>query len=466
MLSEIENLLENKNYTKVVELINNIEGKLTIDFLRMRAVSYYKIAKFQEAITDWQSVFSQGLTKAPYGDYQMARTAIVRLTKVSSERKKMFYRFSDKPALEAGKIIKNISAGEHHPVLIKQFSAFSQGILNDPKTARIWTASFEKLLLIISGKKISDFSLSPPRLRIFVSGMGWSGSGAVYDFLKEFESVEPQEVPYEYSCLQYSAGFKDFLKVKKKDVGQICVRFFFLHMLGYAPLYTAHDFKSCLVARRHSQNKDKDFSLTYAQNCLKLVSTMQLLFDETGNLGDFDSCLKLFANEIIENLMTVGVNIIETPLFDNCIHIKNLYLLEYIENAIILCSVRDPRSNYVALKRESKAFNKPIEKFVSDYKNYRKKYFNEKTLQNLRVKVVQFEEFVSSEFYRENLAIKLGVEHSIRHKFKYFKPWESFRNTQLHLDYENQDEIRYIEKHLSEYCVDFDIKPAFPSSQE
>jgi hypothetical protein len=459
-------MFENKNYTKVVELINNIEGKLTIDFLRMRAVSYYKIAKFQEAITDWQSVFSQGLTKASYGDYQMARTAIGKLNKVTSERKKMFYQFSDKPALEAGKIIKNIFAGEQHPVLIKQFSEFSQGILNDPEIAQVWIASFEKLLLIISGKKVSDFSLSPPRLRIFVSGMGWSGSGAVYDFLKEYNNMEP--IPGEYACLEQSRGFKDFLKLKddKNDLKKTCIEFFFLHMLGYAPLYAAMDFKSARIARKHSQRKDDAFLLSYAQNCSKLVLAMSILFDETGDFRDMDSRLKLFANEIIENLMTTNMDPAKIPLFDNCIHIRSIHILKYVQDAIILCSVRDPRSNYVALKRESKAFNKPIEKFASDYKNYRKKYFNEKILQNPRVKVVQFEEFVSSESYRKNLALELGLDLRLREKFKYFKPWESFRNTQLHLDYENQDEIRYIEEHLPEYCYDFDIKPAFPKSQE
>lgn len=470
MLSEIEILFENKNYTKVVELINNIEGKLTIDFLRMRAVSYYKIAKFQEAIIDWQSVFSQGLTKAPYSDYQMARTAVNFITAISDEQqKKIFYKFSDRPALEAGKIIKNIFAGEQHPVLIKQFSEFSQGILNDPEIAQVWIASFEKLLLIISGKKISDFSLSPPRLRIFVSGMGWSGSGAVYDFLKEHASIVAQTIPWEYPCLECSAGFKSFLKLKdkKENLDKKCVRFFFLHMLGYAPLHVGMDFKSALVARRNSQNKDENFSLRYAKNCLNFVSTtMELLFDETGSFGDFDSRLKLFATEIIENLMSVGIDTTKIALFDNCIHINNLHLLEYIENAIIFCSVRDPRSNYVALKRENKGFNRTVKQFTSNYKKHREKYFNEKILQNPKIRMVQFEKFVSSESYRENLALELGLDLRLREKFKYFKPWESFRNTQLHLDYENQDEIRYIEEHLSEYCVDFDIKPAFPKSQE
>ncbi|NLV97973.1 MAG: hypothetical protein GX043_11660 [Desulfovibrionales bacterium] len=453
-------MFENKNYTKVVELINNIEGKLTIEFLRIRAVSYYKIAKFQEAITDWQSVFSQGLTKAPYSDSQMAKAAIGKLTKVSSERKMMFYQFSDKPALEAGKIIKNIFAGEQHPVLIKQFSEFSQGILNNPEIAQVWIASFEKLLLIISGKKISDFSLSPPRLRIFVSGMGWSGSGAVYDFLKEYNNIEP--ISGEYTCLEQSRGFKDFLKLKdnKNDLKKTCIEFFFLHMLGYAPLYAAMDFKSARIARKHSQRKD------YAQNCSKLVLAMSILFDETGDFRDMDSRLKLFANEIIENLMTTNMDPVKIPLFDNCIHIRSIHILKYVQDAIMFCAVRDPRSNFVALKNENKGFLKSVKKFSHDYGRYRDNHLNTKESLPSNVILVQFEEFVTSDSFRIKLAQKIGLSTSTREKFKYFKPWESFRNTQLHLDYENQDEIRYIEEHLSEYCVDFDIKPAFPKSQE
>jgi hypothetical protein len=68
--------------------------------------------------------------------------------------------------------------------------------------------------------------------------------------------------------------------------------------------------------------------------------------------------------------------------------------------------------------------------------------------------MIRFEDFIrkydeTSKTINEFVGIK---ETNHIHKREYFNPEISAKNIGLYQNYENQDEIKYIETHLKEYC--------------
>ncbi|MDY0276289.1 MAG: tetratricopeptide repeat protein [Desulfomicrobium sp.] len=465
---KVEDLLKEKKYTEIIEIISTIQDPTTKQ-LEQRALAYYEIGNYKDAVKDFQKVLSSEPLKTKFSTFQKARTSVNCLKTKGDELTNIWRGFSDDISLKMGKVARDLSKGDNKDAL-SYYEDIIPKIFIDKKIQEIWIENFKKLSTLKNAGEGINLRQKPLKQTVFVSGHGWSGSGAIYDWLKEFKAIDP--IKGEFSVLEADSGFKSVVQSKNDIEKSItkCINFFFLNMLGYFPLECSSSYKEILTARKFTLSEK--YSMTYALACKKVTEAMICFVRSIEK--NVDNGLKYLCSEIIDNLMLFYSKDNLIPLIDNSIHIQNIYLFQYVENSTIVCSFRDPRSNFIALKNEFAGFKQSVENYVSLYRkryenfeaNIKKLNTQNKIPNSSKIIVTQFEEFVSSESYRENLALELGLDLRLREKFKYFKPWESFRNTQLHLDYENQDEIRYIEEHLPEYCYDFDIKPAFPKSQE
>lgn len=253
-----------------------------------------------------------------------------------------------------------------------------------------------------------------------------------------------------------------------RELRKAAFQFFFHLLLGYGHLTSSHTYKDFRVARRKTSGQG---SQAYAKNALHVTYQLaRLLRIPEGDKAGRQAQLCLFADEIANRLVAGSTIANKHALLDNCIHIPNLNLIQYLSDAFVICSVRDPRSNYVARLRESSGYQEPPESFSRNYLKSRKELERkineaepaESSLPLSNVIVVRFEDFVISRRYREKIAGTLGLDISRQAIFTKFRPWESIRNAVLHDEHDKPGDIDIIKNLLADYCHD----PAFLPLQE
>lgn len=384
----------------------------------------------------------------------------------SSEVEKSKIRSIGKVSESAGNAYRALDAGGYDDAI----SCFSEAIFELHQDATIranWIEAFRILCDFKSGD--SSLIVEPDNSEIYseplkafsVSGTGWSGSGAIFDYFSEFSTV--RRISKEFPFIQSKTGISGLYNRRREVYWRdAVVDFFKFDIFGFCGtealvkrISTRHA-KSLVVGRQKSE---------YSALAHSLI--LNLVKGETKSAENFmtvlrqitDSYLRFRANVPNEQESTI-------PMFDNIIHAYNLDSLRFAGNMELFCSVRDPRSNYVANKRENRAFDSSVEDYVKSYRLNRERIVlkHEKFLTGKKgdaslysqVHFVQFENFVMDRAYRQEIAKKVGLNLMHQDEHSRFKPWVSEKNVYLFEDYENQEEIRYIEKELAEYCIDLE----------
>lgn len=332
-----------------------------------------------------------------------------------------------------------------------------------PETVKAWLRSFDIAFgpnQVSEGDEIieNQSKLISGR-RVMVSGMGWSGSGAVFDFLRENANITA--VGREYRHIEGTSGIKNLRKnmASREEFMYAFADYFFLPLLGFGSggsgendaVYSKH-----LSLGRHSYK--------YAFKAQSICHRIRELLD-SGTLGP-----ELLSTISDGSLDAISVGVLGSPqqnvMFDNMIHINNIWAAPFINDLTLYCSFRDPRSNYVARVLESTRFAASLEEYVASYRKNRraadsglKKALAEialKETSNTEIHVVQFEDFVMSRDYRLDLLRKAGLDPADHDEYSFFKPEVSRKNVFLHETFEDQEAIAYIERELPEYCVDLE----------
>ncbi len=337
------------------------------------------------------------------------------------------------------------------------FSSLVEEIFNDDKTRRLWIDSFKCLqdcirkdFLSLGCKEKYSKEIFPYK-KVIVSGMGWSGSGAIYDYFREFRSVFP--IPDELKFIQSDPGLYSLWK-KSNNVdlfNKELLSFFNLCLMGFGAYRNWQSAIAAFFARSMSLSRKH---LLYARGINRFCREAKKSYvDHVFDKNKFRN----MANIIWDTVASFkGANKSNIVLFDNIIHTWKIEAIDFLSNTHVFCSFRDPRSNYVALLQESPLFVDTVNVYVERHKRHRvlfDKIYNSLNNQD-SVTAVQFEKFILSEKYRTQLANKVRLNFSEQKKYSYFQPWISEKNVFLHESYENQDEIRIIEKALPEYCID------------
>ncbi|WP_045221197.1 FkbM family methyltransferase [Desulfonatronum thioautotrophicum] len=337
------------------------------------------------------------------------------------------------------------------------FTSLVKDVFSDDKTRGLWIDSFLCLHDCIKkvdsppSCKTKDTKKTLPYKKVIVSGMGWSGSGAVYDYLREFSLVYP--ISGELKFIQADPGLYTLWK-KSGDVdlfNKDILAFFILSLMGFGASRDWNSAIAAFFARSMSLSRKKRL---YARGINLFCKEAKKCF--VNNVFD-KNIFKSMANILWDTIAYVnGAKKNNIVLLDNVFQGSKIHAIDFLDNTHVFCTFRDPRSNYIALLNESPFFRHTVEQYVQIYKKYRlqfDKLYNSIS-NNKSVTIVQFENFVLSEEYRLRMAKILNLSCSVQEKYRFFQPWVSEKNVFLHENYEIQDEIRLIEKELPEYCID------------
>jgi len=284
--------------------------------------------------------------------------------------------------------------------------------------------------------------------KIIVSGMGWSGSGAVYAYLKEFASIQPIK-----SEIQYITGVSSTRTLRRAsgDIAEFqneLLKFFGIGLFGYAGYSNYQEYRTLIHANQFTLS---DQGLRYSQGiqefCTRIIAAYK------GTELDIPEYIDAIDKLLVSVAETVAPVEGKTLLFDNIIKMHQLKEIDYIKNGSLIYVYRDPRSNYVALCRESVKFNPSVHTYIRFYRSRRiaaeKEY--QKVMNRANVMPVQFEEFVISEVYRKKVASWLDLDFSRQEVHSFFQPWISQKNVLNYEDFEDKKSIRTIENELPEY---------------
>lgn len=456
----LENLYNDERYYDVIVAVNNNSAATNSD-IGLRAQSYYMLGEFEKALADYAIAARELSTKMPFEYFQRARATLNKLKRSPTEASSFWYSCSDPTSLEMEDVHRRLLAGELDGTE-EAFSRILEKIFQDPSVRRAWLHAFNLLVRGIRGDYPGAASHPPPRRTVIVSGMGWSGSGAVFDYLRGYSDIFM--VRGETSALEGNGGFRYFLEASKNR--EECIRhsagFFFRNMLGFLPMRSSDCFKELMTARSYSTGERT--AKPYSEGAAHVVEAMvELVQASGGDSPDRHVRLQSLCNAITDNMITFMAPRDKLVLLDNCIHIGNISLARYLSNTVIICCFRDPRSNYLALRKEFPGFNQTAEEYISTYRRQRAKFNRDVNddlrrhmeLEGSRVEAIGFEEFVVSEARRRELVALLGLPEIGKETIRYFKPWQSFRNTQLHLYNDAPEEAHTVGEALSEYCIDF-----------
>lgn len=301
---------------------------------------------------------------------------------------------------------------------------------------------------------------------VLVSGMGWSGSGALFDYLAEFEEVEAVSGEFPHLTRGKVSLATMFSRIGDREgLREQIINFFYFNLLGLSRIEQPSDLKAFQFGRRCLFGRDYEEYASFLKTFCFLANR---LLNERDSRARAELFTDVMVNLVIDKVFVRrGGSIREIVVMDNAVPIQEMDMVRFLDRVTVLCCFRDPRSNYVALIRENPRFTQSVSGYVRRQGERLKKLVEsveEKAEggwggKGSSVLKVQFEEFVLSERYRDGLAEELGLDLNKRRKHERFRPWESMRNVVIHEEHPEQGEIRKISQALRRYCYEPAIVP-------
>ena len=283
--------------------------------------------------------------------------------------------------------------------------------------------------------------------------MYWSGSGALYDYLREYDEVDP--VPGELR-LWKEGGF--CLSALARDFGDperfrpALLAFLAKALCGIAPIGA---WREVLASRFALAALRCDGDGGYAESCRRFAEEAARLSGAgPGGAAAFEGACSRLSESLVRRWSGYRGGF---ALLDNAIHIADVGALRLLGDATALCSFRDPRSNFAARWRENPRFHRDAGRFIEYYRATARSFdaaLAASPALAARVRRVSFERFILSEEYRDSLARDCGLDPEARRRGSHFKPDASRRNVLNYLDFPDPEAIRRIERELGEYCLD------------
>ena len=296
--------------------------------------------------------------------------------------------------------------------------------------------------------------------KLFVSGFVYSGSGALYDFLREFPEVSDR-VPLELPLVEAPGGLGALMRAAERgrlpDVTDR-VRLFAHHLFGWGAAVNWKEAKylegarlqSGLPASADREQTARAGALAYARAAETLLRSLIMPDDSP----DARSRLAAVANRFLDAMIdSFGVAAEDKVLLDNFVHPDRLDRAGWIDNARFLMVRRDPRSQYVSTFFEHKKFHRDVDRFIEEFRRRENEFQAQLALHGSpeQIQVVQFEALVGSEAFRRQLAADLGLNWERRTAARYFRPEESARNVSNYRNFHRPGDIEKIEHYLAEY---------------
>lgn len=459
-----------KGYDQCLSLLEPWIGseEATLSMHKLYAEALYARKKFVQSLPSFQHRLHALGQKCEFAFFQKARTA-VKKSKLSQTEQLKFWKSCTN--FESNNFILSMEALLAHDLELaeRHFEEGLQTLYKDEAVRKIWKASFLYLKNAFQGIHI-DTPVPPQRIqKILVSGMGWSGSSAFYDYFFEFDEVVT--LSQEMSFIEGTYGLRCIFESvgDEEKFVRSCILFFYHSLLGQGQIDRADVYRSLYITHKLIR---KLKPLPYAKKSQNVAKFLAKCIDVCKTVPDsINATLFDLSAEAINQFSVQSLKKESIILLDNAIHIGNLLLLKYINDISVLCSFRDPRAQYAALIREYAGFNQSCEEFIADVKKKREnaehlidelnQYFLANKM-NTCIQKIEFENFVLSERFRDGLAQSLGLDLSKQKKHSRFKPWESMRNVIIHQEHPAVGDIKKIEMALRNYCREPAVDTLYP----
>lgn len=317
---------------------------------------------------------------------------------------------------------------------------------------------------------------------VTTTGFGWSGSGAVNDWLREFEVVEMPLGKSESAVIGNNVEIPGAASLLRAQVSVP-------RQLARTALALVRDPRSlgdelrqlaqALSPRRAHRELHRALEAVLLHTVLA-IDERGLLWHAYPDPQTFDAFSEAF-DRFITELRALGPNEPELPgrlvgalsrlllrtaaakaddrarllLFNNLVRGVDFPLLRWIPHIRSLAVLRDPRDQYAAWHTEGRAVP-AVHEFIAYVRRVRREYaaaMREPAIAG-RVLEVQFERFVTSDAYRARIADALQLAGSTVHRGTCFQPAASAANVGIHKQFPDQPAIRAIEKACAPWLFD------------
>jgi hypothetical protein len=291
---------------------------------------------------------------------------------------------------------------------------------------------------------------------VLCCGFGWSGSGAVLDYLCQFPEFG------RFSNAELNAFSNESTRYLKKIYGWERYR-----VSSARELVRAYfDYLSVgilgFVVDDSQSNPSKSARRSLLSVMSKNAEHVEAVFSELeSSLSDVlsspnpallkDSICRSIAEywrHVKDRVLSEG----KIAILNNVMRSYNTPILKDMGLNLRVCAVtRDPRDQFVDIQSRS---NRPmdVDSFVDSYRRQMKKheYVVQEDL-GPPIKQIEFESFVLDESVRKDVLSFVGVPEPSSIRKRKFSATESAKNIGLHNDWPRREEIEQIEGSLSEY---------------
>jgi hypothetical protein len=314
-----------------------------------------------------------------------------------------------------------------------------------------------------SGGSVSEAMPSdgPGLRKIFVCGNGWSGSGALYDALTEYEGlVEMPEAPgdrYLNDCtgnemmfVQGPAGLgriwrraRQERELSRFDVWEL----FRCHVTGAGAIgYAEH--KSARAASHLMALSGSRYTSIFRRTVENIAA-----LSAGAPVARLRTILTATTESLTAALGSDGEG--ACVVFNNAVFGPNLDMLEIFSNFKAAVVARDPLDTYADRRAQDVKHWMTPGSFVSFYRGSREAFPTRKDElppeQALAVREVEFEQFVLDETYRKNVIDWLLEGQRLRRVRSRFEPERSAKNVGIHERLLRGDEREVIERGLGKW---------------
>jgi hypothetical protein len=302
---------------------------------------------------------------------------------------------------------------------------------------------------------------APALRKIFVCGNGWSGSGALYDALTEYEGLD--EMPHapadrhlndctanEMMFVQGPAGLGRIWRTARTE--------------GTLSRYDLWELFRCHVAGTGAIGYAEHKSARAATHLMTLAGSLYAsaflrLFERIATLPA-DAALARLRTILAEATEALTATLADTDssacvVFNNAVFGPNLDMLAIFCNFKAAVVVRDPADTYADRRAQDVKHWMTPASFIAFYRASREAFQTRKNElaaeQAVAVREVEFERLVLDETYRKDIIDWLLDGRNDRRIRERFEPERSAKNVGIHERLLSDSDRRTIDRHLGKW---------------
>lgn len=286
-----------------------------------------------------------------------------------------------------------------------------------------------------------------PRI-ISVSGFGWSGSGAVADFLRDRPGVSFPFGDTEVSIFEGfenlaigAAALLDSFHYENPNVRQTASLMILTTFLPALALKKSSKHLNRWPQKVLLRKIDLGIMENYTNLCLRFLHSIDL-----GIRRKRADAVRNSLNKLLRGVLLLLSDNSDIIVLNNSIHAQNIHLLELLENSIGVVVHRDPRDQFVARSYENLRLTKAsVETFAQRLVRNYDKYYQRLQDSTVQARIVEttFERFVSDPDERALLTERLGIKGPSGFSGS-LRPEVSQRNIGIYKSFSDQQSIRQL----------------------